>query len=429
MSFSSNNFREKKHNTLFDNFKAIQNTYRKNEYYRIPDLYCNIKPTDFNLKTSNSNNSEIFTNDSLYYFLCQTKELISKNEEEWNAIKKYTNPYEYIHTNYENNTCVCKIKPLSRAFFKFIEIFKTFELNKTSIYTPIKSFHLAEGPGGFIEAISKVRKCDTDVYYGMTLLDDENKNIPGWKKSQYFLRNNSNVVIVTGEKKNGDLYEPENYKYIYNNYRNSMNIITADGGFDFSVNYNNQEENAFRLIFTEILYALTLQKKDGTFILKVFDIFTLPTHQLMYLLTTFYDDVYIYKPYTSRMGNSEKYVVCKGFKYQNIDYLFKRFYNLLVEMNHIYNNRLDEPHIKISSLLNLPIPYFFKSTINEINAIFGQHQIENIHNTFIIIGNVNKKKEKLEYLKKENIIKCILWCEYHNLPYNIYQKNNVFLPK
>jgi hypothetical protein len=68
----------------------------------------------------------------------------------------------------------------------------------------------------------------------------------------------------------------------------------------------------------------------------------------------------------------------------------------------------------------------FTTSICEINSIYGQQQIENIHNTFIIIRNTNKKKERLEQLKKENIIKCIMWCKYHNIPYNTYQKNNLF---
>jgi hypothetical protein len=38
-----------------------------------------------------------------------------------------------------------------------------------------------------------------------------------------------------------------------------MNVITADGGFDFSNDYNNQEISAFRLIFTQVAYAITMQ--------------------------------------------------------------------------------------------------------------------------------------------------------------------------
>ena len=43
--------------------------------------------------------------------------------------KKYVNPYEYIHTVVPGcKTSVCKIKPVSRSFFKMIEIMKTMRL-------------------------------------------------------------------------------------------------------------------------------------------------------------------------------------------------------------------------------------------------------------------------------------------------------------
>ena len=50
----------------------------------------------------------------------------------------------------------------------------------------IDTFHLAEGPGGFIEAIAHKRNNIGDTYYGMTLLDD-NPSVPAWKKSGEFL--------------------------------------------------------------------------------------------------------------------------------------------------------------------------------------------------------------------------------------------------
>ena len=44
-----------------------------------------------------------------------------------------------------------------------------------------------------------------------------------------------------------------------------MNIVTADGGFDFSVDFNNQEQLAFRLLLTQVFYAITMQKYNGNF--------------------------------------------------------------------------------------------------------------------------------------------------------------------
>jgi hypothetical protein len=68
----------------------------------------------------------------------------------------------------------------------------------------------------------------------------------------------------------------------------------------------------------------------------------------------------------------------------------------------------------------------FFSKIEEINTIMGKNQIENIINTLNLI--INKNFEKIEYLKKHNIQKCIKWCETHNIPHNKHiQNSNVFL--
>ena len=60
------------------------------------------------------------------------------------------------------------------------------------------------------------------------------------------------------------------------------------------------------------------------------------TLQLLYLLCYFYKEVHIYKPYTSREANSERYIVCKFMKNVNnridiINELSKRFIELKVK--------------------------------------------------------------------------------------------------
>ena len=49
-----------------------------------------------------------------------------------------------------------------------------------------------------------------------------------------------------------------------------MDYITADGGFDFSVDFNKQEDMSLKLIITQIFYALIMQKKGGNFIIRKF---------------------------------------------------------------------------------------------------------------------------------------------------------------
>ena len=120
----------------------------------------------------------------------------------------------------------------------------------------------------------------------MTLVNDD-ESTPGWKKSQKFLKNNKNVFIETGADKTGDILVPCNYKFCSDKYLNKFDIITADGGFDFSIDFNNQETISNKLILAQIIYALTLQKQGGSFILKIFDMFSKSTQDYIYLLSLF----------------------------------------------------------------------------------------------------------------------------------------------
>ena len=144
-----------------------------------------------------------------------------------------------------------------------------------------------------------MRNNTADTYTGMTLISN-NTNVPGWRKSQDVLNKYSNIKIETGMDNTGDILNPENFKHCYNKYKNSMDIITADGGFDFSIDFNMQEILSSRLVVAEALYAIIMQRRGGNYILKIFDSFSYVTCEVLYLLSCFYQRVYIVKPNTSR---------------------------------------------------------------------------------------------------------------------------------
>lgn len=395
-------------------------------YFLLHQINQDINPNDIKLTMDTiQNEPNKFVSKSISNYLDNTKKLIDNYLSQWDNMKKYTNPYEFIHTNIpHNNFSISKLKPISRAFFKLIEIYQTFKSIPIFVNESIKTYHLAEGPGGFIEATAYIRNNENDIYYGITLIDKSNKNIPGWKKSEKFLNKNKNVIIEKGLSKDGNLFNPENFLDCYKNHANSMDIITGDGGFDFSTSYNNQEKMAIRLLFTQMIYAVSLQKKGGSFILKIFDMFLKPTVEIIYMLSCFYTNVYITKPNTSRYANSEKYIVCTDFLFDNTNKITNRFYNILKVLNGI-----DYDKYEITGFLNLPIQLYFKNQIEEINSIIIQQQIENILNTIKLISNYTKNKnEKIDNIKSQNIQKCINWCINNNIPYNKYiNSSNIFI--
>ncbi len=70
---------------------------------------------------NNNANVNIKINKILNDTLNELKIEINFFGDQWDIYKKYTNPYEYIHSNYTNKS-LCKLKPLSRSFYKMIEI-------------------------------------------------------------------------------------------------------------------------------------------------------------------------------------------------------------------------------------------------------------------------------------------------------------------
>ena len=106
--------------------------------------------------------------------------------------------------------------------YKMIELVDMFDLLE-NVSENMKSFHIAEGPGGFIEALVMKRNNINDRYVGMSLIDDkDDKNIPGWNKSKQFLdlEKNENVFIVSIEL----LFNNQIEEYLYDISRN------IDGG-------------------------------------------------------------------------------------------------------------------------------------------------------------------------------------------------------
>ena len=386
---------------------SYSNCYHIMSYYQLPRVNFFIpKHIDY---VVNNNSPDIMISHSLARYLYEIKQRLESIEHDWDIHKRYTNPYEYIHTpTPHKKKCVSKYSPLSRSYFKMIEIINTFDLRFDS--KPIHTFHIAEGPGGFIEAMANTRNCSHDSYTGMTILDDKNDpNIPAWKKTQNFLQKNKNVYIEQGKDGTGNILKLENFVYCKEKYGSSMELITGDGGFDFSVDFNNQEVHVADLLMAQVFYALVMQKKGGSFVLKIFDSFMNHTLDLLYILSSFYESVYIVKPYTSRYANSEKYIVCKNFIYPNNSTFYNTLYDAFVKMTQNNGNK------NVVRFLNLPLSYHFIIKMEEYNAVFGQQQLENIHYTISLIESKHKH-DKLEQLLKTNISKCVYWCNKYRIP-------------
>ena len=352
---------------------------------------------------------------SLSRYLYEIKEKLEHREKDWDVFKKYTNPYEYIHSIVPNRRfSVSSHKALSRSYFKMVEMIRGFALLPKRTFlnnTPIRTFHLAEGPGGFIEAVCLYRANHADQYVGMTILEDANDdNVPAWRKSEHFLKANPNVCIENGADNTGNILKPANYDHCVALYGGTMDFITADGGFDFSEDFNHQELTIVQLLWGQIAYALALQKPGGHFVLKLFDSFFQATADMMYILSSFYEEVHVVKLRTSRVGNSEKYIVCKRFRTVN-----RAEYLPVVRESFINCVSSTDPYA--TRLLTCALNRAFMMRIEEINSVFGQQQIENIYYTLLLIDK-SGKHDRVEQIVAQNVQKCVQWCVEHGIYYN-----------
>ncbi len=388
-------------------------------YFLLPSIPYNKDIVNLISQTYTNNDNNIIINKTLSRYLSKIKGQIDSKQQEWDKYKKYTNPYEYIHTVIPGSKySICKTKPLSRSYFKMIEICKSLKL-LDNLPEICKSYHLAEGPGGFIEAIANMRENMRDQYFGITLVDDDDTSVPGWKKSQAFLKKHKNVIIETGTSKTGDLMDPENLKYMYQTHHNTCHLVTADGGFDFTTDFNHQELVSLKLILSQIAFAIACQKKGGSFFIKMFDTFTPGSIDMLYLLTMLYDQVYFCKPHTSRYANSEKYIICKGFRLTETK-------PLVISLYHVLQSFADNTNSYLDRIFTFDIPYVTVNRIEEYNAIFGQQQIECISQTLGLINGNNY--DRIENMKKSHIQKCVSWCQKYKLPYNkMTVSTNIFL--
>jgi len=380
--------------------------------------YISYRPLTVNIKFTNGEKkkkSPVIVSNSLESYLSMLKMRIEEHPKEWDIYKRYTNPFECIHTTITSGIKqpICRYRPISRSYFKMVEMLHSFNL-LADMGDKMKSFHLAEGPGGFIEALCTQRDNLDDEYVGMTLISDDT-TVPGWRKSKTFLNSHPNVKLEYGSDGTGDIFKRDNLMYCATKYGASMDLITADGGFDFSMDFNGQEAMITGLLVAQIAFATALQKHGGTFILKMFDIFSRASVEIVYLLSVMYEHVFITKPNTSRYANSERYIVCQGFRSHDgrKDWTIQ-FLDAYTRLDAHASSGTDE--LNVYSLLNVRIPLMFINKIEEHNAILGQQQVENITSTLNIIKN--PKQEKIESLKRTNTQKCVYWCQKHQLPYN-----------
>jgi hypothetical protein len=93
-----------------------------------------------------------------------------------------------------------------------------------------------------------------------------------------------------------------------------VDVYTSDIGIGLTQDtFNQQEELEAPLHLGQVICALNTLKDGGHMVCKMFMFFQPFSMSLLYLLMDVFEELYISKPMTSRPGNSEVYLVGKGY--------------------------------------------------------------------------------------------------------------------
>jgi hypothetical protein len=353
-------------------------------YYLLPKIYnfLNVNPKD------DTNECEIYSSYSLYNFYNNTKQqidmLCSKENDSaftsYDELIKIVHPYEYIFFKVPGSKfSVSKLKPQTNVFYDLLEIFVTLNIFDLYMNKSIKTLHVS------------------------LTCEDSNECIQMVRES----------------------YEEDSFLNFNDNNEEMYKAITTSK-FDFMFfNKPQTDINLYIIMLIEfVMTILRYQANGGTSIIKIDSIFHKPIVDLIYLLSSLFEKVYIIKPNTNNITTFEKYIVCKNYNVicdTKLELHKSNYYKLQGFIKNL-NNR------NIVSIIDYEIPCYFVNKIDDINIIIGQQQLESLDQIINIIKNKNKE-ERVETIKKSNIQKSVSWCEKLKIPYNKFsEKTNIFLP-
>lgn len=177
--------------------------------------------------------------------------------------------------------------------------------------------------------------------------------------------------------------------------------MTADGSIDCMDAPQDQEDHVHFLHFAEVVAALRILDEGGNFVLKMFTFFELATINLLYLLNVCFDQVHVFKPVTSKPGNSEVYVISIGYRRNKVPRLKEHLQSMTKHLGQ-NNERL--------MFSSEAIPKDFIDQVAECAECFMVHQVAAIE-TNIQHYHINTRvsaEQKIEderagrFVKQEN---------------------------
>lgn len=211
---------------------------------------------------------------------------------------------------------------LTQAWCKFYENARSFILVPPTVVNTqcLNSVHLCEAPGAFITSLNHFLKLHNPGIEWHWLATTLNPYYEGNPLS--CMINDDRFILQTlnhwnfGLDYTGDLMDLNNMLHLVQEAAKTGDtlLVTADGSIDCQQDPGEQESLVSSLHYCETVAALHILAQGGSFLLKMFTMYEHETVCLMYMLCCAFNRVHVFKPATSKEGNSEVYVVCLEYK-------------------------------------------------------------------------------------------------------------------
>ncbi|XP_014242654.1 cap-specific mRNA (nucleoside-2'-O-)-methyltransferase 2 isoform X2 [Cimex lectularius] len=344
---------------------------------------------------SNKRPSTFPSQDGLFTHGKWEVETLQKLKEELNGVKSKLNSYNladwHDHTRKNNYAgtvmrSLRKFQPefLTQAWCKFYEVVSRYKLIPKQCLKKklLNSVHLCEAPGAFIASLNHFLKLNHPEIEWKWFATTLNPYYEG--NDLQHMVNDDRFIINTlenwwfGNDETGNVYG-DNYlssliektKFLHPVY-----LVTADGSIDCLSDPAEQEKKVVHLHFTETVCALNILERGGSFLLKTFTMFECDTVCLMYLLRCCFTHINVFKPVTSKEGNSEVYVVCLGYKGKDhVPVLEKLNVYYYKEMKEALFSRNDIPDFFIQEIINCATKFkLIQTSVIERNIETYKHQ-------------------------------------------------------
>lgn len=158
-------------------------------------------------------------------------------------------------------------------------------------------------------------------------------------QDDYNLHKNYPDKWISSEDTNGNVLCMRTQELIDEKIGKTKGLYTSDLGFDVSSDYNAQESLHAPYNLGQIVSACISLCDGGNMVIKMYTFFTPFSLSLLTILSVLFEQIYITKPVTSKVTNSEIYIVGIGYGHRKVivDYLIKRLENISVDKSPFVN--------------------------------------------------------------------------------------------